>query len=76
MMFSSKGVLSFSQRIPLGFGTPSVMLQVKVTLSSSVTGRCGPDRLTFGGTSREKKKRHWFYASFDLKMTHKHLSTE
>ena len=52
----SKGVFSFNQRISAGFGTPSIIWQVKVTLSPSVTVWCDPDRLSFGGTSRKKKE--------------------
>ena len=74
-MVSPKGVLCLNQWIRLGFGTPSVMLQVKVTLSPSLTGQCGPDRLTIGGTTKEKKY-VWFYACYYLKMTHKHVLTE
>ena len=33
------------------------MLQVKVTLSPSVTRWCGPDRVTSGGTSESKRKK-------------------
>ena len=68
-------MLFLHQRTSSGFGTPSVILQVKVTLSPSVTGPCGPDRLNFGRTSKEKKEYHCFRASYDFKMTHKHQST-
>ena len=55
LLLSSKEIFSLNQWIRSGFGTPSLMLQVKVTLSPSVTGRYGPIRLTSGCTSREKK---------------------
>ena len=74
-LLSSKEIFSLNQWIRSGFGTPSLMLQVKVTLSPSVTGRYGPIRLTSGGTSREKEY-FWFYASYELKMTQKDQSTE
>ena len=57
MSCTSRGVVSFNQRISPGLGTPSVMLQVKVTLSPSVIGLCGPDRVTSGGTSGSKRKK-------------------
>ena len=76
VLFSSEEIFSLNQRIRSGFGTPSIMLQVKVTLSPSITGRRGPDRLTFGRTWRENKKHHWFYASYGLKITHKDLSSK
>ena len=67
-------MLSLNQRTSSGFGTPSVILQVKVTLFPSVTGPCGPDRLNFGRTSKEKKEYRWFRLSYDFKMTYKHQS--
>ena len=54
LLLSSKEIFSLNQWIRSGFGTPSLMLQVKVT-SPSVIGPYGPIRLTSGGTSREKK---------------------